>query len=170
MIFSQLRNGTKGHGAVLPHKCSEASTLLEKSINLFIDNFYLFKREWAFLNQNLNGKYRVTNLNSTIKEFEELKSTSKFASQFPNGVYVFYDKRALVELIISNPEADDFFLPNGNFKQKHFELLSYISNQRLQGDSTLYLVPANELPESETESLGNLEVQGVSFGNIPPTS
>ncbi len=166
--FAQLRNGTKGHGAMQPHECSFACKNLETSLKFIIENFYLFKRQWVFLHQNLNGKYRVTNLNSDISNFEELKSTSKYASLYSNGIYVYFDFNTLIELIFSDPDSTDFYLPNGNFREKNFELLSYNTNQRQLGDSTKYLVPANELPESETQGLGSLDVQGNCFGNIPP--
>jgi hypothetical protein len=140
--FAQLRNGTKGHGAMQPFECSQACKGLETSIKLIIENFYLFKREWAFLHQNLNGKYRVTNLNLLITNFEGLK-TSRNPSVFVNGVYVFFDTITQVEFIFSDADVLDFYLPNGNFKEKNFETLSYLSNQRQFIDSSSYLVPAN---------------------------
>lgn len=72
--FATLRNSTRGHGAPLPFSCSMACKPLEDSIMLICDNFYLFKREWVYLYQNLSGKYRVTNLNSTTTAFDRLKS------------------------------------------------------------------------------------------------
>ena len=167
-FFAQLRNGTKGHGAMQPDECSTACIGLERSLSLLLDNFYLFKREWVFLHQNLNGKYRVTNLNQDITNFEELKNSTKYSSLFLNGIYAYFDKKTFIELISSDSDATDFYLPNGNFREKTFEMLSYISNQRQQGDSTKYLVPANELPESETQGLGILDIQGNCFANIPP--
>lgn len=166
--FATIRNGTKGHGATLPATCSKASLPLENSLKLFIENFFLFKREWVYLYQNMSGKYRVTNLNVASPNFDELKSDPSFVSKYPNGVYVFFDHRTNVELIYSNPEANDFLFPNGNFKEKNFELLSYITDKRLEGDSSKYLTPAEDLPSSETEGIGKLTVSGNCFINIPP--
>lgn len=168
LYFSQLRNGTRGHGAIQPHECSQACTGLERSIKLIIENFYLFKRQWVYLHQNLNGKYRVTNLNNSTENFDSLKGNIKHEENYANGVYIYFDKKTIVELLVSDPDATDFYLPNGNFKDKSFELLSYISNQRQFNDSSKYLTPANELPQSETQGLGELEVQENCFGNIPP--
>jgi energy-coupling factor transporter ATP-binding protein EcfA2 len=130
----------------------------------------LFKRQWAFLYQNLNGKYRITSLNKSSAEFESLKKTSVHGKNYSNGVHVYFDQITEVELFQSDPEASDFYLPNGNFREKSFELLSYITNQRQLGDSSKYFVPAEELPVSETEGLGLLTVQGNCFGNIPPVA
>ncbi len=167
--FAQLRNGTKGHGAMQPNECSKACIGLEKSIMLIIENFYIFKREWAYLNQNLNSKYRVTNLSFSSKQFEDLK-TSRNPLVFTNGLYIYFNNITQVELIFSDPDALDFYLPNGNFKEKKFESLSYLTNQRQFNDSASYLVPANELPQSETEGLGELKSQENCLGNIPPLS
>ncbi|MFT3674735.1 MAG: NB-ARC domain-containing protein [Chitinophagaceae bacterium] len=167
--FAQLRNATRGHGAPQPSQCGAACQNLEKSIFLFVENFHLFRREWVYLHQNLNGKYRVTTLNKSASKFENLKRT-KLQPIFPNGVYVFFDCETSVELIYSDADAFDFFLPNGNFKEKNFELLSYISNKRQSVENSLYLTPANELPRSETQGLGELNVQGNCLGNIPPLS
>lgn len=165
--FATLRNGTRGHGAVLPSSCSRACKPLERSIMLIVDNFYLFKREWVYLYQNMSGKYRVTKLNQTSTYFDKLKSETAHEIKYPNGIYIFFDERVNVDLIHSTPEADDFFFPNGNFKLNTFEIISYITDKRIEGDSTKYLTPANELPESETEGLGDLNLLGNCFTNLP---
>ena len=167
-IFASLRNGTRGHGAVLPAIYSEACVPLEDSIKLVIENFFLFKREWVYLSQNMSGKYRVTNLNASSNNFDILKSDRSFVSKYHNGVYVWFDEGTNVELINSNPDASDFFYPNGNFREKQFEFLSYISNKRQEGNSTKYLIPAEDLPPSETQGLGSLDVIGNCFCNLPP--
>ena len=58
--FAKLRNSTRGHGALLPGEYKDACIPLENSIKLIVNNFYLFKRQWAFLYENISGKYRVT--------------------------------------------------------------------------------------------------------------
>jgi hypothetical protein len=165
--FAQLRNGTKGHGAQLPHQISNVCSILFNSITHIIENLFLFQREWAYLYQNLNGKYRVTNLNHNITAFQTLKTTHKHDEELSNGVYVLFDKKTKVELITSDPDASDFYLPNGNFKDKIYEVLSFVSNKRLFPDNTAYLTPASSLPESETQGLQSLNLQHNCFGNMP---
>lgn len=166
--FATFRNGTRGHGATLPSNCSNACLPLENSIKLLINNLYLFKREWVFLHQNMSGKYRISKLNNSTSHFNNLKSDTSLQSKYENGLYVFFGNRIKVELILSTPELDDFYFPNGNFKEKSYELISYISDKRKEGDSSKYLIPASELPASETEGLGMLDVIGNFFSNIPP--
>ena len=73
-----------------------------------------------------------------------------------------------VDLVRSTPDADDFHLPNGNFNDKRFEMLSYISGEKLLEDASPYLEPPGSLPKSETQGLGLLDVEGDCFGNLPP--
>lgn len=167
--FAQLRNGTRAHGALNPLECSQACRGLEKSLKKIIENIYLFKREWAFLHQNLNGRYRVTSLNGSSKEFDSLR-TAKSNSNYPNGIFVYFDSITKVDILYSDADASDFFLPNGNFKEKTYETLSYYSNTRQFITNEAYLTPVNELPESETQGLGNLIRLGNCLGNIPPIS
>jgi len=164
--FAQLRNRTRGHGASKSTPCSSACIPLEKSINLFLENFSLFKREWVYLYQNISGKYKVTGLSESTINFDFLKSSTDY--NYQNGVYIYLDTIRHVELLKSYSEANDFYLPNGNFRNKTFEYLSYISDDRLQGDATPYLIPADNLPSSETEGLGALDIQGNCFTNLPP--
>src|SRR5271157_841477 len=126
--FSELRNRTKAHGATSGSTCTAICPSLEESLRLLVANFSLFKREWAYLHRNLSGKYRITKLSENSASFDPLKNSStatKWGS-LPDGVYVTYDRPRYVELLVSDPEATDFFVPNGAFTNKRFELLSLI--------------------------------------------
>jgi hypothetical protein len=166
-IFATLRNKTRGHGAPPSDVCRSICPDLEKSIQMVIDNFNLFKRPWAYLYQNLSGKYRVTKLTTDVTPFDSLKS-ARPAMSLPDGVYVYFDRLVRVDLIQSTVEAIDFFFPNGSFRDKCFELLSYITGDKAEGDSGNYMTPATELPGSETQGIGALDLQGMCFGNLPP--
>jgi hypothetical protein len=164
--FAELRNKTRGHGALSPAQCARVATPLLTSLNLFTQNHSLFSRQWAYLQRNLSGKYRVTQLGVQSTEFESLKSDRSV--NIPNGVYVYFDRPTLLELAYSDADLSDFFVPNGGFTGKRFEVISYISGQTKTEDASSYLAPATELPPSETEGIGTLEVQGKCFGNLPP--
>lgn len=166
--FARLRNCTRGHGALKPIDCSKLSVPLFESISLIIQNYNLFKRSWAYLFQNISGKYRVTKLTANTDKFDELKQSTDFASWYRDGIYIDFGQRNYVELITSTPEADDFYYPNGNFRENTFELISYITDNRAQGDGNIYLIPADELAASETQGLGLLEIIGNAFSNLPP--
>ena len=107
----------------------------------------------------------MTKLTDNSAPFDYLRSDGTLP--FENGVYVQFDSHSLVELISSDPEASDFFFPNGNFSGKRFELISYTTDGRQAGDGSIYLTPSTELPPSHTQGIGLLEVQGRSFGNLP---
>ena len=164
-LFATLRNGTRGHGATLPSCKSEACPDLEKSIRLIVNNFSLFKREWAYLFRNISGKYRVTNISTTAAAFDQFKRLTHLS--LPNGVYVQFDEPRRVELLESSPETTDFLTPNGKFTEKKFEFISYVTDDRWDGDAGLYLIPAENLPRSETRALGRFEAFANCFANIP---
>ena len=82
-------------------------------------------------------------------------------------MYVSFDKLAIVELVHSDPEASDFFFPNGGFTDKRYELVSYASGETQYVTSDSYLKPAERLPGSETEGLGSLDLIGNCFANLP---
>ncbi|MHB8857431.1 MAG: NB-ARC domain-containing protein [Bellilinea sp.] len=169
-LFTQFRNKTRAHGAPQSGKCSLVCKNVETSIRLIIENYNLFNQPWAYLHRNLSGKYRVSKITSNTKPFDYLKqSASEKLPNFPDGIYIFYDKPFIVELIISDPDLLDFYLPNGQFTPKKYELLSYITEEKKDGDSSKYMLPASQLPESETNGFQFLDPQGKVFGNIPPS-
>lgn len=166
--FVILRNGTRGHGATKNSIYKTVCPLLFDSLESIIDNFYLFKRQWAFLHENLSGKYRVSNWTEDSESFDFLKTKALGNIKYEDGVYINFDKPTYVELIRSDAERGDFFFPNGNFKNSKFELISYLTDYKTEGDSSPYFAPISSLPESETHGLGDLEPRGNCFSNLPP--
>lgn len=164
-LFALLRNKTKGHGAPRIAQCSQASKYLSQSLAQILENLTLFKRPWAFLYRNLNGKYRVTNISINCSAFDKLKRTAGY--NYEDGVYCFTDTIRKVNLLYSDPELTNFFLPNGNFRDKTFETISYIDDQKQQFDTSSYLTPASKLPASITEGQDNLNVVSDCFSNVP---
>jgi hypothetical protein len=167
-MFVRLRNKTKGHGAPQSTLFGIASPHLENAIRIMTDEFSLFKREWAYLYRNNSGKYRVTQLGGSILNFRELKDSKAF--NLPNGVYAYFGERVLVDLIKSDPDASDFYLANGGSDgKKSIDYLSYRTGKTLNYELLPYLTPPLELPHSETQGESNLDIQGNSWGNLPPS-
>lgn len=165
--FAFLRNKTRGHGAPPIRRQSEVNPYLEESIHLLIDNFHLFQRPWAYLHQKLSGVYRVTGLTPDVAPFEYLKSVNTV--NIPDGVYLYLGRPVLVELMRSDMDASDFYFPNGGWNEKRFELLSYLTDERLEEDAAPFMAPTSKPPASETEGVGALHPQGEhAFGNLPP--
>ena len=83
-------------------------------------------------------------------------------------MYVFLGTFVRVQLMESGPDADDFLFANGRFDDKSFEMLSYITDERLSHDASLYLDSPGRLPASETQGVRTLDLQGQCFANLPP--
>jgi NB-ARC domain len=164
--FARFRNKTTGHGAQKSGKLSTLCADLERSLRIISDSFSLFRREWAMLHRNLSGKYRVTRLSDSISQFEHLKASK--TENWQNGIYFYAGGPIRVELMQATPMADDFYLPNGAFNEKRFEMISYISDDRIEADASPYSDTPGPLPRSETEGIGLLDSQGECFGNLPP--
>ncbi len=168
--FVRIRNKTKGHGAHTSSTHARCIENLELSIKLIKDNFHSFiNRSWAYLYPNYSGKYRVSCMTSKVSPFDNLKYSTEFKNKFKEGIYIFIDEPIMVSLFFSNPELDDFFVSNGDFRASNFEIISYISGVREKYSGSNYLLPVTELPKSETEGLGKLIMEGNSFWNVPPT-
>ena len=164
-LFATLRNKTRAHGATQPEKATKAAEHIAKSIELVYRNFKLFRRPWAHLYRNLNGKFRVSGITDDIAEFGFLKQAQD--KQFPNGIYLFMGSPRRICLMHTEAELRDFFFANGGLTAKKFEMLSYYSDDKVDGDGVAFLTPPGVLPPSETEGHGELVVQGKCFSNVP---
>lgn len=164
-LFATLRNKTRGHGATQPGMAATAAEHLEKSIRLIYSNLNLFKRDWAYLHRNMNGKFRVSPISETAVQFDYLKKLQD--QQLANGVYVAIGSPRNVPLLRSEADLQDFFFANGGLTAKKYELLSYCTDDRTSGDGADYQTPPGTLPSSETEGHGELEPRGNCLSNIP---
>lgn len=163
---TSLRNRTKGHGAITGMQCNSICTKLSEANNLVLNNLTLFKFHFAYLYRNLSGKYRVTPLLGDCVQFSYLKRTKD--ESYTNGVYLFVDHPHKVEFIYSDPEVNDIFLPNGNYKNASFEMISYVTNEIKNVDQVSWITPTGHLPASQTEGRKVLDVNGYAFANLPP--
>jgi hypothetical protein len=164
--FAYLRNKTKGHGAYNSDIYSKICENLCKSITIIQENYSLFNIiEWAYLHRNLSGKYKVTDISNSANRFHYLRTDRN--PNHDNGVYIFLNKPIKIELLLSNSDLTDFYLPNGGFNNKKYELISYITGNKDYQDASSHLTPPGELPSSETEGVGKLELIGNVFTNLP---
>ncbi|EMN4467597.1 NB-ARC domain-containing protein [Aeromonas dhakensis] len=164
-LFSTLRNKTRAHGATLSEHASNAAPHLMTSIMLIYNNFSIFKRPWLHLHRNLSGKYRVTPINDDISEFSHL--TKKNDLNYANGIYLKIGELRKINLIETNSDLRDFYISNGGMSNKKYELLSYETDDRIDGDGTAFLVPPGTLPASNTEGKGELIPIGNCLSNAP---
>jgi hypothetical protein len=166
--FTELRNKTRGHGATVSNSASKAAIHLDKSINLIIDNLSLLKLPSAYLKRNMSGKFRVSPISTLNNEFEILKRTDSY--QYEEGIYIYVDKLCKIPLVISDPDLRDFYIANGGFTNSRYEMISYLSDDKIHGDSNEYSSPKGQLPPSESEGLGELISYENCFSNVPRLS
>ena len=168
-LFSELRNKTRGHGALTPATASRLVADLDTTVKLMGSHNPVLQAPWAYLHRNLSGKYRVVPLGGDGDAFSSLKTSKAVnADNYPPGVYIYVGGYQHVDLLYTDVDASDFFVPNGTFRNGTYELHSLISDSRLRGDATPYLLPATERPSSETEGAGSLELLDNVFANLPP--
>lgn len=166
--FAEVRNKTRGHGATTPATASLLVEALRRSIHLVAERSPLFQLPWAYLHRNLSGRYRIRVLGGDGKCFDKLKTAAAEGERnLPDGVYVDAGGPRLVELLRTDLDASDYFVPNGHFDGLTFELHSLISDERKRCDAAPYLAPASERPSSETEGAGALDLVGQAFTNLP---
>jgi hypothetical protein len=170
-LFAELRNKTRGHGALTPATCARLVPKLESTIRNICTNNPIFGMSWAYLHRNLSGKYNVIEVGGDQRVFAKLKSAAAAnGDNYPDGLYIWGNSCRRVELIYSDMDVSDFFVPNGAFRNGTYELHSLISDSRLKGDASPYLAAASQRPPSETEGKGELNIQGHVFTNLPATA
>ncbi len=166
-LFALLRNKTRGHGATRTTVSGLAGKCLNDSIRVLYGNLKLFHRPWAHLHQNINGRYRVTGIGGDATVYDYLKYES--SHNLADGVYMYVDVPMQLELVVGEPDGRDFFLPNGNFNKHHYELLSYVSDDRISGDS-LQFTQSPHMRISRTHGNEALLIRGNSLTNAPKSA
>lgn len=164
-LFATLRNKTRAHGATPSEKASKAAVHIANSLELIYGNFQLFKRPWAHLYRNLSGKYRVSPITENIANFSFL--TKSHDAQFANGIYIFFGAPRKINLMQTDAELQDFYISNGGMNGRKFELLSYYSDDKKDGDASAFITPPGTLPPSDTEGQGELFPHGECLSNAP---
>ena len=171
-IGVQIRNRTRGHGATTTSQCSKACPQLASAMEFLVQNIEIFRVPWVHLHRNLSGKYRVSPLLNDPSPFEYLKRTRD--TQRLNGVYLHLidptgvASHVRTSFVATTPELRDVLVPNGNYKDGSYEVLSYASNDVSREDGTNWRLPPDRLPQSETEGRAVLEQMGNTFANVPP--
>ena len=166
--FAELRNKTRGHGAPTPSSCSAIVIHLDPAIKSLKANNPVFGLPWAHLHRNLSGRYRISPLGGDKSVFTPLgTSSSSTSSNLIDGIYIHIGDYRRVELMHTDADVSDFFVPNGAFRDSSYELHSLITDSRQRGDASPYLAHSGSRPKSETEGAGQLEVRGNVWTNAP---
>ena len=146
--FAELRNKTRGHGAITPATCARLIPAFQKTVKLILENNPIFALPWAYLHRNLSSKYRVVPVGGDQSQFSKLSSSAAIGGQnYLDGVDIWAGKPRNIELVRSDLNVNDFSVPNGDFNGKSFELLSLITDTRSRGDATPYLKSLLSVPQ-----------------------
>lgn len=164
-LFVRLRNDARAHGIINADQAGKICINLETSIKLITENFSLFQVPWLYAKQNISGTYRITALNEVLS-VDQIQETID-ATLPADGIFIFINKPFRIDIIESTVEATDFYFPNGNFTDKSYECISYLSGRKLFIESHSYLKPPGQLPSSETEGIGQLNLVHETFTNHP---
>jgi hypothetical protein len=164
--FVWLRNRTRGHGSPKAAVLSAICPALQESIDEVVANAPAFQRSWAHLRRSLSGKYKVSPFGGSREPFAYLAREADHS--LPDGSYVFVGQPRSANLLFSDTDLADFLLPNGNFREGKFEVLSYVTDECQSRDGKSYVLPAEAQPASETKASPSLIVVGKVFTNMPP--
>lgn len=166
-LVAELRNKQLSHGFPSPAVRKRALSDLEQSVRLMADNLQMFNNiECAFLSQNLSGKYRVVPISDDAQNFTYLKSERTHA--YEDGVYIWLDEPVRLHLVETDVDLLDFFVPNGNYRNKSFEVLSYVTGKSHRDSSELFEVAPVRLLSSETQGRSEMILLENVFTNLPP--
>ena len=170
-LFTRLRNGTRGHGALSSVNCTKIGLLLQDSIQLLIENGILFELDWAYVRKNLSGKFDVRVFNDGDSKFASIKnSNEEWAPHAQNGDGIYVSINNLffkVSLLHEDLSILDFYLPNGGYSKNKYELISYITGQKRYVENSSFTEPPSRLPKSDSSSKSELDVIGNCFTNLP---
>lgn len=167
----QIRNKTKGHGALGPDFFHAANLPYATAVSALVDRCPAFHFAWFGAFHRAGTPTNVVSLNgfepSAIGEpesqrFASLADGVHFTSGHSQRVYSFGT------LLRTNRDYSFFRLPNGGYRDGGAaDFIDYFFGQETREEINAFSAPPAPLPPSETHGLPNLEVQSNVFGNLP---
>lgn len=168
--FAELRNRTRGHGALSSRDSEDLCDDLQASLDSVVRGFSLFRRSWVAVHQDHTGAFHVEHLGGEEPPLEALREDVS-----REGIYVCFPAPARIDLMRGKSalaangehETSDFYFPNGYFGKSTFEMISFLSDDKDLSDAAPYHTPAEKLPDSVTHPDRELTVRGHCFTNLP---
>ena len=74
--FAELRNKTRGHGAVTPATAARLAKTLNETISILGIRSPIFSMPWVYLHRNMSGKYTVIDLEADASQLDRIKPSS----------------------------------------------------------------------------------------------
>src|SRR5260370_31896324 len=121
-LFAELRNKTRGHGALTPSTCAKLVSKLDSSIQNICANNPILKMPWAYLHRNLSGKYNVIGVGGDQKVFDKLKIAAAAAGEnYIDWLYLLGGSYRRVELNHLGMGGYAVFVRNWWFQKATYE-------------------------------------------------
>lgn len=159
--FTELRNKSKGHEAQQVAAQAIAAGHLQSAIQGIQTNLDLLRQPWSACRRTAAGEMRRYPLSSaSCGSMEDLQE----------GVAVEVDGRSFKVNLAETREPLDLLLPNGDYQDRDasFQSISYITGHKERLPAAGYVTSPSALAPSETRGLLELDVQGQTWGNVPP--
>lgn len=167
----QIRNKTKAHGAVGEDFFAAANPYYISAVLALVQNCPAFSWRWMHLGIRTKGNVRGILLRGNSPQHMR-DHEAAFYRPDVGGVHFLPDQSprayACADLLLSNRECTEFFLPNGGYNSHgKADFIDYSSGDVKREDISAYLNPPVPLPRSDTHGLESLDVQANVFGNLP---
>jgi hypothetical protein len=169
-MAAEIRNKSLGHASHPPDVMAAAVPYLQAGLAAVWADCPLLALPLAFLHTELTGALRT--------EWISCPSAARPHGQpdLPlvdgDGIYVYCDRWRRARLAHTDARLSDFWLPNGNWRDKgesaRFEALSYATGNTTNLDGAAYRGSAVALPPSQTNSIGELDARNELLTNAPP--
>ena len=160
--FANIRN-KYDHGAQRLSQVTDAGLHLNEALGILVANLRLLGLPWFVTTKDFSGKVKCHPLSNVETNLPEAPP--------PYAAFLITDGIPLpISLVKVIGPGEDIFLANGQFNQADasYEGLSYISGTHARLDGSKYVREPRSLARSESEGLPELNVQGASWGNLPP--
>lgn len=169
----QIRNKTKGHGALYPDFFQKFNQIYLDVVNAFLENCPLFTWRWLHLSARANRmEPRGVSLEGVHPRYMKDAEVAGLRIK-EDGIYIQSQASPklffLSDLLKTTQECRSFSFPNGNFNSSDAtaENLDYESGRTERYSFSLFASPPVPLPSSETQGLSAIDVQSNVFGNLP---
>lgn len=169
-LAAEIRNKALGHASHPPDVLAAAVPHLQGALNIVWADCPLFTLPFAYLHTDLTGTLRL----EWISDPSTPSPTGlpDLPLVYGNGIYVHLDGWHRVRLAHTDSRLSDFWLPNGNWRDKgesaRFEALSYATGNITNLDGVAYRGSSIALPPSQTNSIGELGARNELLTNAPP--
>jgi hypothetical protein len=168
----QIRNRTKGHGALGPDFFHATNRAYSAAVAGLIDYCPAFEwMWWSVYPRPATATINVVTLNGADPTAIPSTETERFTS-LSEGIYFSpeHSQRlySVGSLLRTNRECSFFRLPNGGYRDGgEAEFIDYFLGRETRESVEAFSSPPAKLPSSETHGLLSLEVQSNVFGNLP---